>query len=160
VFQIPNGSCESILDIYFSIVFQWYKELFNPLGFDFCNRSLKIRESIGIPNSQSGSSLGSVKVHSLTLSYTPRSMVWFLASLFALALVINPKLGLRHYSTYSKHTSYLPDLHTYIDAPPSSLMDSIVSPKVKIVEGKKIRAHSLTHNTLGVKGHVGAPRWD
>jgi hypothetical protein len=160
VLQIPNGSCESILDIYFSIDFQWYKELFNPLGFDFCNRFLKIQGSIGIPNSQSGSFLGSVKVHSLTLSYTPRSMVWFLASFFALALVVNPKLGLRHYSIYSKHTSYLLDLHTYIDAPLSSLMDSIVSPKVKIVKGKRIRAHSLTRNTLGVKGRAGVPRWD
>jgi hypothetical protein len=30
---------------------------------------------------------------------------------------------------------------------------------VKIAEGKIVRAHSLTHNTLGVKGHVGAQGW-
>jgi len=38
------------------------------------NLCLKIWESIKISNSQNGSSLGSVKVHSLTLSHTPRSM--------------------------------------------------------------------------------------
>jgi hypothetical protein len=41
-FKCPNGSCEPILDIYVSIDFQWYKELFNSLSFDPCNRSLKI----------------------------------------------------------------------------------------------------------------------
>ncbi len=56
-----NGSCEPILDICVLIAFQWYKELFNPLGFDPCNRSLKIRESTETPNSQSESSLGSVR---------------------------------------------------------------------------------------------------
>jgi hypothetical protein len=71
-FKCPNGSCELILDIYILITFQLYKEIFNPLDFDPCNRSLKFRESIGTPNSQSGSSLGSVRVHSLTLSFTPR----------------------------------------------------------------------------------------
>jgi hypothetical protein len=40
------------------------------MGFDPYNHSLKIRDS----NSQSGSSLGSVRVHSLTLSYTPGSI--------------------------------------------------------------------------------------
>jgi len=40
------------------------------MGFDSCNRTLKIWES----NSQSESSLGSVGVHSLTLSHTPKSM--------------------------------------------------------------------------------------
>jgi hypothetical protein len=70
-FKCPNGSCEPILNIYVSIVFQWYKELFNWLGFDPCYHSLKIWESTGTPNSQSGGSLGSVRVHSLTLSFTP-----------------------------------------------------------------------------------------
>jgi len=44
------------------------------------------------------------------------------------------------------------------DAPPSSLMDSIVSPKVKTTEGG-VGAHSLACNTSGVEGHVGAPGW-
>jgi len=44
------------------------------MGFDPYNHSLKIQKSIGIPTPQSGSSLGSVRVHSLTLSCTPRSI--------------------------------------------------------------------------------------
>jgi hypothetical protein len=42
------------------------------------------------------------------------------------------------------------------DAPLSSLMDSTESPKVKIMEGKKVEVHSLVHNTLGVEGHARA----
>jgi len=45
------------------------------------------------------------------------------------------------------------------DAPPSSLMDSIESPKVKIVEGKGIGAHSLARNTSKVEGCFGILRW-
>jgi hypothetical protein len=45
-FRCPNGWCEPILDIYASINFQWYKELFEAMGFDPCNCALKIRESI------------------------------------------------------------------------------------------------------------------
>jgi hypothetical protein len=70
-FKGSNGSCEPILDMYISIFFQWYKELFNPLSFDPSNYPLKIWESTETPNSQSGSSFGSVRVHSLTLSFTP-----------------------------------------------------------------------------------------
>jgi hypothetical protein len=40
------------------------------MGFDPCNRALKIWESIWDSNSQKGNSLGSVKVHSLTLFCT------------------------------------------------------------------------------------------
>jgi len=38
------------------------------------------------------------------------------------------------------------------NAPPSSLMDSTTSPKVKITKGEGIGVCSLAHNTLGVKG--------
>jgi len=48
-FRCPNGSCEPILDIYVSIIFQWYKELLEPLGFDPCNRSLNIWEFTKTP---------------------------------------------------------------------------------------------------------------
>jgi hypothetical protein len=41
------------------------------MGFDPCNRAMKIQESIWDSNSQHGSSLGSVKVHSLTLFALP-----------------------------------------------------------------------------------------
>jgi len=47
-----------------------------------------------------------------------------------------------------------------LNAPPSSLMDSITSPKVKITKGKGVGVCSLAHNTSGVEGHVGTPRWD
>jgi len=45
-----------------------------------------------------------------------------------------------------------------IDTPPSSLMDSTMSLKVKTTEGEGVRAHSLARNTSGVKGRVGALR--
>jgi hypothetical protein len=57
-FKCQNGSCKPILYIYVSIVFQWYKELFNSMSFHLCNRSLKIWESTGTPNSQSEAPLG------------------------------------------------------------------------------------------------------
>ncbi len=44
------------------------------MTFDPYNCPLKIQKSIGTLKSQSGSSFGSVGVHSLTLSYTPMSM--------------------------------------------------------------------------------------
>jgi hypothetical protein len=94
-FKCPNGSCEPILDIYISIAFQWYKELFNPLDFDPCNRSLKIWKSTTTSNSQSGSSLRSVKVHSLTFSFIPGLSSWP-TTLQAFTLVASPRLRLQH----------------------------------------------------------------
>jgi hypothetical protein len=46
-FKCPNKSCEPILNIYFSRVFQWYKELLNPMSFGPCNCLLKIQGSVG-----------------------------------------------------------------------------------------------------------------
>jgi hypothetical protein len=40
--------------------------------------------------------------------------------------------------------------------PPSSLMDSIASPKMKAVEGEGVEVHSLAPNISGVEGRVGA----
>jgi len=57
-FKCPNKSCEAILNIYVSINFQWYKELFIPMSFDPCNCPLKIWESIGIPIPKMGVHLG------------------------------------------------------------------------------------------------------
>jgi hypothetical protein len=48
-YRYPNGSCEPILDIYTSIAFQRYKELFNARCFDLCNRSLKVWKSTETP---------------------------------------------------------------------------------------------------------------
>jgi hypothetical protein len=47
--KCPNRSCEPILNIYVAIAFQWYKELFNPMGFDPWNWLLKIWESTKTP---------------------------------------------------------------------------------------------------------------
>jgi hypothetical protein len=57
-FKRPNGSCKPILDIYVSIYFQWYKELFNPIGFYLCDRYLKIQKSIRTPTPKMGVHLG------------------------------------------------------------------------------------------------------
>jgi len=43
------------------------------MGFDLCNHFLDLKVHLDY-NSQSDSSFGSVKVHSLTLSYTPENM--------------------------------------------------------------------------------------
>jgi hypothetical protein len=48
ILNTPNGSCEPILNIQVLRTFQWYKEFSNPMGFDLCNRSLKIQVSIKI----------------------------------------------------------------------------------------------------------------
>jgi hypothetical protein len=75
------------------------------MGFDSCNRAMKIQESIWDSNSQHGSSFGSVRVHSLTLfalpgvcDVTPKSFSWPV-TLQPLALVMSPRLGLQHTTT-------------------------------------------------------------
>ncbi len=70
-YKYSNGQCEPILDIFTSIDFQWYKELFKAMTFYPCNRVLKIRDSIRDFNSQHGSSFGSVRVHAFTLFALP-----------------------------------------------------------------------------------------
>jgi len=47
-----------------------------------------------------------------------------------------------------------------VDAPPSSSMDSIASPRVKTIEGKEVGAHSLACSTLEVEGCVRVSGWD
>jgi len=63
-----NGSCEPIWDINNSIAFQWYKEFFNPMGFDPYNCSLKIWESVMTPTPKVGAHLG---VWGFILSQSP-----------------------------------------------------------------------------------------
>jgi hypothetical protein len=74
-FRCPNGSCEPIFDIYVSIAFQWYKELYKERGFDPCNHSLKFWESTWTPTPNNGSSFGSVSVHFHTLPYSQASLL-------------------------------------------------------------------------------------
>jgi hypothetical protein len=52
------------------------------------------------------------------------------------------------------------NLLAFYDAPPSSLMDSTRSLKVKTTKGGGVGVRSLVHNTLGIKGRVGTPGWD
>jgi len=60
-FRCPNGSCKPTSNIYVPRAFQWYKEHFNLMSFDPCNRPLKIQESIGTPTPKMG-------VHSFVFS--------------------------------------------------------------------------------------------
>jgi hypothetical protein len=83
-FKCLNGSCELILYIYVSIYFQWYKTLLNSMGFDPCNRSLKIRESIGTPTPKMGTHFGSLSVHSHTLPHSREHEMWLLGFLLGL----------------------------------------------------------------------------
>ncbi len=88
-FKCSNGSCEPILYIYVSIAFQWYITLW------------RFKNPFGTPTPNNGSSLGSVKVHSLTLSHSQELEMWLLLpswpiTLQVLALVVSPRLGLRH----------------------------------------------------------------
>jgi hypothetical protein len=101
-FKYPNGSCEPILDIYVSRAFYWYKELFNPMGFDPCNRPLNIWKSIKTPAPKVGAHLG---MCGFNLSHSPtlpgaQNVTFKLHSwptpLQALALVVSPRLGLWH----------------------------------------------------------------
>ncbi len=78
-FKCPNGSCEPILDIWRN----FQSNEFWPLHLPF--EDSKVHQDFTFQN---GSSFGSVGVHSLTFSYTPRSMkcdsqASFLAHTFA-----------------------------------------------------------------------------
>jgi len=102
-FKYPNGSCKFILDIYILRAFQWYKQLFNPMGFDACNHFLKIRESIKTSTPKMGAHLGAwrfIPSHPPTLlkawNVIPGLHSWP-TPLQALALVTNPTLRLRHF---------------------------------------------------------------
>jgi hypothetical protein len=73
-FRYPNGWCKPILNIYVPRAFQWYKELVKPLNFDTWNHPLKIWESTRTPTPKMELPWG-VRVHSLTFSHTPESML-------------------------------------------------------------------------------------
>jgi len=98
-FRCPNGQWKPILDIYVLRAFQWYKEFFKPLSFDPCNCPMKIRESTETPTPKMELPWD-VRVHSLTPSHTPRSMLCesrlpsWPTTLQTFALVASPRLGL------------------------------------------------------------------
>jgi hypothetical protein len=49
--RCPNGSCKTILDIYISRPFKWYKKHLKTRCFALCCRALKLRESRRTPSS-------------------------------------------------------------------------------------------------------------
>jgi hypothetical protein len=99
-FRCPNGRYEPILDIYVLRAFQLYKEIFEPLSFDPCNRLLNIQEYTKTPTPKVELPWG-VRVHSLTPSHTPGSMLCdsrppsWLATLQTFVLVTSPRLRLQ-----------------------------------------------------------------
>jgi hypothetical protein len=105
-FRCPNGSCEPILDIYVPRSFQWYKERFNPMSFDPRNCFLKIWKSTETPTPKVGAPLGVwrfIPSHSFALPgawNVTLGLPSCPAFLQALALIANPRLGLRHSTTY------------------------------------------------------------
>ncbi len=90
-FKYPNGSYELIWDIYVPRAFQWYKKFFNEF------KPLKLfSENLGVhqdSNSQSGSSFGSVEVHSITLSDTLGSMKCYSRASHLACTFASPCLG-------------------------------------------------------------------
>ncbi len=101
-FRCPNGSCETIWNIYVLRAFQWYKERLNPMSFYLCNCSLKIQKSTGILTPKVGAPLGVwwrfIPSHSPIVpgawDATPGLLSWP-APLQTLALDASPRLGLR-----------------------------------------------------------------
>ncbi len=90
-FKCPNGSCEPILDIYIRRAFNDIRKFSTQWALTPIIAFWKFRTPSRLhrdSNSQNGSSLRSVGVHSLTLSYVPGSMTCdsrasFLAHTFA-----------------------------------------------------------------------------
>jgi hypothetical protein len=96
----PNGSCEPILNIFVLRAFQWYKKLFNPMGFYPYICSLKIQDSIETLTPKVGAHLGVWKFIPSHFPTLPRAwnvthglQFWPTPSQ-ALALVVSPKQGL------------------------------------------------------------------
>jgi hypothetical protein len=78
-FKCQYGSCKTILDIYVSRAFQWYKKLFNPMGFNPYNYFLKIWESMGIPTPKVGAHFWECEGSYLhTLLHSQKHEMWFL----------------------------------------------------------------------------------
>ncbi len=104
-FRCPNGQCKPILNVYVSIDFQWCKGIFKSMGFDSCNCTLKIRESIGTPTPMLGVHLGMwgfIPSHSLALPGACNIILGLPSwptTLQALALIMNPRLGLQQLPT-------------------------------------------------------------
>ncbi len=75
-FKSPNGSCELILDIYVSIIFQWYKEVVNLMSFDPWKCFLKIQKSIRSSIPKVGDHLGMWGSFLHTLLHFQKHEMW------------------------------------------------------------------------------------
>jgi hypothetical protein len=103
-FRCLNGSREPILDMYVPKAFQWYKENFNPLGFDSCNHSMNIQEFTKNPTPKVKAPLGVwrfIPSHSFTFrgaracdsQVSPKSRLWQVLWVWiCLWFVLTPKV--------------------------------------------------------------------
>jgi len=145
-FKYPNGSYEPILDIHIPRDFQWYNKLFDPMGFDPCNHVMKIWETIGIstPNMRAHLGVwGFIPSHFPTLlgtwSVTPKFHFW-LAPSQALALIVNPRLGLWQYHSWTMYTFDVPSstpwfsTTTWFKTKPSLLTTPLLFPHVAFTD--------------------------
>ncbi len=82
-FKYPNEICEPILNIYFLRAFQWYNELFNPMSFDPCNCSIKIRESQWTLAPKVGAHLGVCGSFPHTFIHSWKHEIWLLGFTFS-----------------------------------------------------------------------------
>jgi hypothetical protein len=103
-FNYSNWSCEPISNIYVPTSFQWYNELFNPMGFDPCITLWKFGSPLGFQLPKWELALGVCRFipsHSPTLlgtwNVTSRLHSWP-TPLQTLALVVSPRLGLRYWT--------------------------------------------------------------
>jgi hypothetical protein len=119
-FKCQNEQCEPILDIYVLRAFQWYKERHKPLSFEPSNRSLKFQESTGTPSSKVRVAL---RVWGFTPSHFPtlRRVCDVTLGLpigphlcNPFALVVSPKLGLRHILNIKFFVEYHTNLISWI----------------------------------------------
>ncbi len=101
-FKYSHGSCKPIIDIYVLRVFQWYKEVLNPMSSNLSNCSLKIQKFQRDSNSQSGSPLRNVWAH-FSHSFAFLGMwMWFPGytlrptPFHALALIVSPRIRSWH----------------------------------------------------------------
>jgi len=120
VFWVSKWVMRTILDIYVPRAFQGYKELLNLIGFLPFNYSLKIQESIRTLIPKMGAHLGVLRVWGFILSHSPTLLgTWDVipelpswpTPLQALALVMNPRLRLRHFMFHNIKDATLEMFH-------------------------------------------------
>jgi hypothetical protein len=84
-YRCPNGSCETIFDIYTLIVFQWYEERFKARCFDPWNWALKFWESRRTPKSP----FRECECHPHTLPKVGLRHMWFFQNINIFLCILN-----------------------------------------------------------------------